>query len=70
MVHVVHFILNNDQDKSRKERIASALGKIGPSVVLGASTTLIGIVPLYFASNEVFRVFFRMFLIIILFGVR
>lgn len=54
---------------SKQARIAATMGEIGPSVMLGAATTLVGIVPLSFASNAIFRVFFKMFLIIIAFGV-
>lgn len=65
-------ILENTQDPNiaKDLRIAYALGEIGPSVMLGAATTFLGIMPLAFGSNAIFRVFFRMFLIIISFGVR
>lgn len=55
---------------SKDKRIAQALGEIGPAVVVGATTTFLGIMPMIFASNVIFRVFFKMFFIIILFGVR
>lgn len=51
-------------------RVANALGEIGPSVMLGAATTFLGIMPMAFAQNAIFRVFFKMFLVIITFGVR
>ena len=38
--------------------------------MVGAATTFLGIMPLAFASNVIFRVFFKMFLVIICFGVR
>lgn len=38
--------------------------------MLGAATTFLGIMPLAFANNVIFRVFFKMFLVIITFGVR
>ncbi|CAM9909842.1 unnamed protein product [Choristocarpus tenellus] len=69
MVHVLHFFLHQDPALSKHDRIVLALGEIGPSVLLGASTTFIGIIPMAFASNTIFRVFFRMFLCIITFGV-
>lgn len=50
-------------------RIADAIGEIGPSVLVGAATTFLGIMPMAFASNVISRVFFRMFLVIISFGV-
>ncbi|CAM9472749.1 unnamed protein product, partial [Ascophyllum nodosum] len=52
----------------KNARIADALGEIGPSVMIGAATTFLGIMPLAFASNVIFRVFFKMFLVIISFG--
>ena len=61
---------HQDPNIAKDLRIADALGEIGPSVMVGAATTFVGIMPLAFASNEIFRVFFRMFLIIITFGVR
>ena len=50
-------------------RIANALGEIGSSVMMGAATTFLGIMPMAFANNVIFRVFFKMFLVIISFGV-
>eukprot|EP00904_Undaria_pinnatifida_P008204 jgi/Undpi1/4513/HiC_scaffold_18.g07867.m1 len=68
MVHIVHYFLHQDAGKSKDVRIANALGEIGPSVMLGAATTFLGIMPMAFANNEIFRVFFKMFLVIITFG--
>ncbi|CBN79522.1 similar to Patched domain-containing protein 3 [Ectocarpus siliculosus] len=70
MVHIVHYFLHQDPDRDKDVRIADGLGEIGPSVVVGAATTFLGITPMAFAANHVFRVFFKMFLIIIGFGVR
>ena len=61
--------IEQDPCASTELRVARAMGEIGPSVLVGATTTLLGIVPMAFASNVVFRVFFKMFLIIIIFGV-
>ena len=36
---------------------------------MGATTTFLGIMPMAFAQNAIFRVFFKMFLVIITFGV-
>ncbi|CAM9475163.1 unnamed protein product [Discosporangium mesarthrocarpum] len=68
MVHIVHYFLHQNPALQKEERIVQSLGEIGPSVLLGASTTLLGVIPMAFASNEIFRVFFRMFLIISGFG--
>eukprot|EP00752_Nemacystus_decipiens_P008590 g7670.t1 len=68
MVHIVHYFLHQDPSISKDLRIANALGEIGPSVLVGVMTTFLGIMPLVFASNAIFRTFFRMFLVIISFG--
>eukprot|EP00752_Nemacystus_decipiens_P003669 g3381.t1 len=68
MVHVVHYFLHQDPNVPKDIRIADGLGEIGPSVVVGAATTFSGIMPMAFASNHVFRVFLKMFIIIIGFG--
>ena len=62
--------LAQNRNAAKNVRIADALGEIGPSVVVGAATTFVGIMPMVFARNHVFRVFFKMFIIIIGFGVR
>ena len=69
MVHIVHYFLHQDPNISKDDRIANALGEIGPSVLVGAMTTFLGILPLAAANNAIFRVFFKMFLVIISFGV-
>lgn len=75
-LHKCHGILSGvlvapqDPSTPKDVRIAEGLGEIGPSVVVGAGTTFIGIMPMAFARNHVFRVFFKMFIIIIGFGVR
>jgi len=53
---------------SRDERMTDALVEIGPPVLLGLATTMIGILPLAFASSTVFRVFFKMFVSIVIVG--
>eukprot|EP00904_Undaria_pinnatifida_P008217 jgi/Undpi1/4525/HiC_scaffold_18.g07879.m1 len=68
MVHVVHYFLHQNPNTPKDERIADTLGEIGPSVMVGAATTFLGIMPLAFANNVIFRVFFKMFLVIICFG--
>lgn len=62
------FLQNSSTPKD--QRIANGLGEIGPSVCVGAATTFLGILPMAFANNHVFRVFLKMFIIIIGFGVR
>ena len=43
--------------------------EIGPSVAMGCCSTFLGILPLAFAGSELFRIFFKMFLSIIVLGV-
>merc|ERR1719198_2124780 len=43
--------------------------EMGPSVLLGASSTFIGVLPMVFANSAIFRIFFKMFVAIVLFGV-
>lgn len=62
-------MITQDPNIPKDSRIGDALGEIGPSVMVGAATTFLGIMPLVFANNVIFRVFFKMFLIIISFGV-
>ena len=62
--------VSQDRTISKNLRIGLALGEIGPSVLVGAITTFLGIMVMAFASNVIFRVFFKMFFIIITFGVR
>ncbi|CAN0137312.1 unnamed protein product [Ectocarpus sp. 6 AP-2014] len=68
IVHIVHYFLHQNPNISKDDRIANALGEIGPSVLVGAMTTFLGIMPLAFANMAAFRVFFKMFFVIISFG--
>lgn len=70
IAHMSLFSWNEQDPRTPKDtRIADALGEIGPSLLMGAGTTFLGIMPLAFAHNVIFRVFFKMFLLIISFGV-
>lgn len=57
-----------DPNISKAARIADAMGEVGPSVMLEAVTTFLGIMPLAFANNVMFRTVFKnvMFIIIII----
>ena len=68
MAHVMHFFLIQDATLPPKERIGKALIEIGPSILQGATTTFLGILPMAFAGSEIFRTFFRMFIGIIGYG--
>ena len=67
--HVIHNFGLQRQAATRDEAVAAMLVEIGPPVLLGGATTLIGIAPLSLASSTVFRTFFKMFFSIIVYGI-
>ena len=68
VAHILHYYLQQPFSLSPQQRLRAALIEIGPSVLLGCTTTFIGILPLAWASSVIFRTFFRMFFLIIVFG--
>ena len=50
---------------TRQERAINALGNLGPPLVHGGFSTFLAISVLAFAKSYVFRIFFKMFLLII-----
>lgn len=68
VAHILHYYLKQPFHLNEMERLKGALIEIGPSILLGCSTTFIGILPLAFASSDIFRTFFRMFFSIIVYG--
>eukprot|EP01064_Diplonema_japonicum_P017117 TRINITY_DN2517_c0_g2_i10.p1 TRINITY_DN2517_c0_g2~~TRINITY_DN2517_c0_g2_i10.p1 ORF type:complete len:881 (+),score=122.77 TRINITY_DN2517_c0_g2_i10:721-3363(+) len=65
-VHIAHSYL---QVKGpRPDRAAYALWKMGPAVVNGGFSTFLAVFPLVTAKSYIFTVFFRMFVLIIFFG--
>merc|ERR1719387_1689330 len=66
--HIVHNFSLQSSQLSRNDRVVQTLTEIGPSVMLGVSTTFLGVAPLALSNSEVFRVFFKMFLGIVFFG--
>ncbi|KAJ9452710.1 Patched-related protein 9 [Diplonema papillatum] len=72
-VHIAHAYLlaNADSDtiaSAGDKRAAYALLKMGPAVFNGGFSTLLAVLPLFFADSYVFTVFFRMFFLIIVLG--
>jgi len=69
--HIAHaFIVMQDTDADGNDvtsldRSINALIHIGPSVVSGGFTTFLGIACLAFSKSNVFRIFFKMFCLII-----
>ena len=58
----------NGYHSPKTQRAAHALWKMGPAVVNGGFSTFLAVLPLCVAKSYVFKVFFRMFCLIILFG--
>lgn len=67
--HILHFYIHSDES-SRVLRVSDSLITIGSSVFSGITLTkFVGITVLAFANSQIFQVFyFRMYLLIILFG--
>ncbi len=53
---------------ANNRKIHDALVEIGPSIILGCFTTFLGVCPLGASSSVIFRIFFKMFVSIILSG--
>ena len=67
-LHLIHSFGLQEHSLTRKEKTLRALRAIGPAVFLGLFTTFLGVLPLAAASSQVFRVFFKMFLSIVVVG--
>lgn len=67
-IHIMHKFLSTDGD-SKLERVQATMKEIGMPVLLGGLTTVLGVVPLAFASSTIFRTFFAMLFGTALFGV-
>ena len=65
-VHICHAYLVSHG--TRQERALKALSDLGGSVLNGGITTFLAILPLAFSNSYVFDVFFKMFALIIGFG--
>ncbi|XP_049962855.1 NPC intracellular cholesterol transporter 1-like [Schistocerca serialis cubense] len=67
--HLLHFYIHSDE-RNRVLRVSDSLTNIGSSVFSGITLTkFVGITVLAFANSQIFQVFyFRMYLLIILFG--
>jgi hypothetical protein len=64
LAHIMHYSTHAmpAATSGPKAQVTAAVCQIGPSVLLGASTTLVGVLPLGFASSYIFRIFFKMFI--------
>ncbi|XP_011872409.1 PREDICTED: Niemann-Pick C1 protein-like [Vollenhovia emeryi] len=70
--HIAHAFLNaesrEDDTNARTTRVLLAVRHIGAAVAYGAGSTLLAVSMLAFSSNYVFTAFFRIFCLVILFG--
>ena len=65
-VHICHAFLT--LSGSRRDRAAAAITEMGPAVLNGGLSTLIAFILLAGSESHVFSVFFRIFLLVIIFG--
>jgi len=65
--HIAHAYVASTK-ATANERVVDALSTLGASVLMGGFSTFLGMIVLAFAASEIFRIFFRMFLGIVLFG--
>lgn len=63
-MHIVMVYFETKDGDTRDNRVKSVLTTIGSSVLVGGVTTLLGVLPLTFASTHFFQVFFLSFLCI------
>mmetsp|Transcript_22539 Transcript_22539/g.46811 ORF Transcript_22539/g.46811 Transcript_22539/m.46811 type:complete len:877 (+) Transcript_22539:151-2781(+) len=68
-VHIAHAFVHAEEKKDPNKRLKEALTNLGPAVLKGGFTTLLGVVLLSMASSSVFRMFFKMLFLTVLFGV-
>ena len=67
-VHICHAFLT--VSGSKKERAHAAMVDMGPAVLNGGVSTLIAFILLVSSDSHVFTSFFKIFLLVVLFGVR
>eukprot|EP00794_Sanderia_malayensis_P013962 gene13962-15419_t len=65
--HIAH-AFTVSREKKVNNRIIDAISTIGTSVLLGATSTFLGMSVTGFSSSHIFQVFFKMFVGIIIFG--
>ncbi|XP_046861195.1 patched domain-containing protein 3-like isoform X2 [Xenia sp. Carnegie-2017] len=65
--HVAHSFVFSTQS-TPEEKVIEALRTTGASVIMGGFSTFLGMVVTAFASSEIFRIFFKMFLGIVVLG--
>jgi len=66
--HIMHNFAIQDPWLSRNDRVANAIEEIGPAIGQGALSTFLAILPLAMSKSNTFRVFFKMFFVIVVVG--
>jgi hypothetical protein len=68
--YCMHFLLRYIESKGldREKRVKESLKTIGASVMLGGLSTFLGVVPLGFASSEIIRTVFVIFIALVALG--
>ena len=67
-VHIAHAFVHAEEQDDSKGRLQEALASLGPAVLKGGVTTLLGVMLLSFASSTVFRMFFKLLFLTVVFG--
>ena len=67
-LHIAHGYMSSTAE-TRAERVRDSLRTLGSSVVLGGMSTFTGVLALAFGKSLIFRVFFQMFLTIIVLAI-
>ncbi|GMH99553.1 hypothetical protein TrST_g3288 [Triparma strigata] len=68
-VHIAHAYVHAEEKTDPTKRLKEALMSLGPAVFKGGFTTLLGVCLLSLASSSVFRMFFKMLFLTVIFGV-
>ena len=67
--HIMHcFITTADQNQSKDERIKITLEEMGPPVFNGGFSTFLAFSLLAFSTSQTFTIFFKVFFLIVTFG--
>lgn len=65
--HIAHAFVMSEEDTPNR-RVIDAVSTLGASVFMGGFSTFLGMLVLVFATSEIYRIFFRMFVGIVSFG--
>ena len=65
--HIAHYFLTCDEE-NRNKRIEKTLINIGPAVLNGGFSTFLAFVLLMTSKSYIFKTFFKIFFLVVLFG--